>query len=88
MPEIEVYNKNLYPCRFYVTTTYTRKTTDDRYYSSNPLQYVGKYINTIHTLTPDNNIKSTAIFDIDGIEFHVEYRDDGTTCFCEINMHK
>lgn len=90
--EVEVYK--IYPeyGKFYLTTTYTRKTgtyynSNERYYSTNPLRYVGKYIKTIHSSGYYDNLVYAIFINNknNNNEEKLEYTYEGTTCFIEIN---
>ena len=70
----------------YETTTYTRKIGNlyqEKYYSTNPLRYVGVYIKEIRYGYGDGE-SVNAIFNNNGKEEIVRYSYEGTTCFREV----
>ena len=90
MNEIEVFRLKPEVGKYYETAVYTRKTgswsnADERYYTTNPLLYVGKFVKTIQYGYGDN-VTSTGIFDNNGVEQCIDYTTDGTTCFIEVKI--
>lgn len=85
LKENEVYRLLPQEGRYYKTTTFTRevgKWPNKRYYSTNELKYVGKFIKNISYGYHDDT-ELWSIFDNNGIEELVKYTDDGTTTFVE-----
>ena len=87
--EFEVYRLSPEEGKYYETATYTRKTglyrlKNEKYYTTNPLKYVGLFIKTERTGYGDNG-QVCSIFDNYGEEVRVDYTYEGTTCFVEIN---
>jgi hypothetical protein len=67
------------------TTTCTSsigKYPNIRYYSTNDLQYVGKFVRIDRATGSCGQI--WGIFDIDGYDVRVTYTYEGTTCFVEV----
>ena len=82
MPEVEVFRLTPQIGKKYHTALWTRRIgyyPNDRYYTTNPLVYVGWYRRT-ERFGPDTIID---FFDIDGKEVRVEYTYEGTTSFVE-----
>ena len=83
--EIQVFRLLLQEGRYYKTTILTRevgKWPNKKYYSTNQLKYVGKFVkNILYGYHDDTELVS--VFDNNGIEEYVRYADDGTTSFVE-----
>jgi hypothetical protein len=86
--KIEVFRIVPIEGKYYKTTTYT-EVKDNKYWSTNKLRYVGKYVRHILRFHNEkssyrNNAEHYAIFDNNGIEIMVQYTPEKTTCFVEI----
>jgi hypothetical protein len=87
--ETEVFRlRKLVPGKYYETAEYTRKTgsygmQNEKYYTTNPLRYVGKYVKTERVGWGDGG-RGWEIFEKDGQKIEVEYTYEGTTCFREV----
>jgi hypothetical protein len=71
--------------KYYETVLYTRrvgKFPNETYYTTNPIVYVGKFINHIFSGHGDN-VEHMDVFDKDGKEVLVKYTYEGYTCFRE-----
>ena len=84
MTECEVFRMTPEKGKYYKTTTYTRK-NNNKYYSTNELRYVGKYIRHASYGFRDS-AEHYAIFEKNGIEEIVHYTYEGTTCFIEVDI--
>jgi len=84
MTECEVFRMTPIEGKYYKTTTYTRK-NNNKYYSTNELHYVGKYIRHASCGYHDS-AEHYAIFDNNGVEKIVHYTYEGTTCFIEVDV--
>ena len=87
--EVEVYRLTPEEGKYYETAEYTRKTglwslKNEKYYTKNPLKYVGLFIKTVRTGYGDGS-QSWSIFDNCGEEVRVHYTYEGTTSFVEIS---
>lgn len=85
--EVEVFRISPEEGKYYYTATHTRKTgsysqKNERYYTKNPLTYVGRYIETLRRGYGDNS-QTWSIFDNYGEEVRVDFTYEGTTCFVE-----
>ena len=69
--------------KYYKTTKYTEK-RDDKYYTTNELIYVGKYIRHATNGGYGDSGEHYAIFEKDGVQGYVHYDYDGRTCFIEV----
>jgi len=58
---------------------------NEKHYTTNPLQYVGRYVRTVHSggIWGDGR-SSTYIFDNNGEEVSIEPDYHGRTCFIEV----
>ena len=86
--EIEVFRLTPEEGKYYQTTTWTRSTgrwPNNKYYSTNELQYVGKFIRH-ESYGFHDNAKHWDIFDNNGIEIIVNYTYEGTTSFVEFKQ--
>jgi hypothetical protein len=85
MAEIEVYRNEPEEGKYYYTTTLTRRAgnfPNQRFYTTNELVYVGKFIKHYKYGYHDNAVHWD-IFDKNGTEIKVNYTYEGTTCFLE-----
>ena len=85
--EVEVYRLSPEEGKYYKTATYTRKTglyrlKNEKYYTTNPLKYVGLFIRT-KCVANDGCGEVWSIFDNNGEEVKVQHTYEGTTCFVE-----
>jgi len=85
--EVEMYRIHLEPGKYYETAECTRKTGKggdgvERYYTTNPPRYVGKFIKTERSGFGDG-MRVWSIFDNNGEEVEVDYSYEGNTCFRE-----
>lgn len=83
--EIQVFRLLPQEGRYYKTTIITRevgKWPNKKYYSTNKLIYVGKFVKNIFYGYHDDT-ELVNIFDNNGIKEYVRYADDGTTSFVE-----
>jgi hypothetical protein len=87
--EVEVFRLPPIPGKYYDTATYTRTTgswinKNQRYYTTNPLIYAGKFIKDIIEGFGDG-ATGRAIFERDdGTRMSITYTYEGTTCFREV----
>lgn len=84
--EVEVFRLILKEDCYYKTTTCTRQSgrwPNVKYYSTNELQYVGKFIENRSEGYRDN-ATHWAVFDNNGIEVIIYYTYEGTTCFVQV----
>jgi hypothetical protein len=88
MEEVQVYRFTDYDtekCYFFALKTKTVGFwPNEKHYTTNPLQYVGRYVRTVHSggIWGDGR-SSTYIFDNNGEEVSIESDYDGRTCFIE-----
>ena len=92
--EFEVFRLILKEGCYYQTTTFTRFTglyQKATFYSTNELQYVGKFIKTESIRPNTGNFYHDsdetiywAVFDNNGKKVNVEYTYEGTTCFIQV----
>lgn len=85
--EVEVYRAILEVGKYYETAEYTRKTgtwgqRNEKYFTTNNLIYVGRYIKTERSGWGDGS-RVWSVFDDNGKIINVEYNYEGTTCFRE-----
>ena len=85
--EIEVYRCKLEVGKYYETAHYTKKTgtwgqRNEKYFTTNKLIYVGKYVKTERSGWGDGG-RVWEVFDDNGEKKIVEYNYEGTTCFRE-----
>jgi hypothetical protein len=86
--EIEVYRLKPIIGKYYATTTYTRKTgewsqNNERYFSTNTIMYVGKFMEGVTSGYGDASTHYD-IFENNGKTEIVHYTYEGTTCFIEL----
>ena len=86
--EVEVFRVTPISGKYYATTTYTRTTgtwteNNKRYYSTNTITYVGKFIRGVTTGFGDVSTHYD-IFEKNGKPEIVHYTYEGTTSFIEI----
>jgi hypothetical protein len=65
-------------------TSTTGKWPNNRYFTTNPVRYVGEFVRHVSEGYRDN-ASHTDIFLLDGKEVFVHYTYEGTTCFREKN---
>ncbi len=85
--EIEVFRLTPKEGNYYQTTTWTRRAgnwPNEKYYSTNDLQYVGKFIRHGSCGYRDN-AEHWDIFDNNGVEVTVKYTYEGTTSFIQVS---
>ena len=85
--EIEVFRIPPKIGKYYYTTKYTRKTgkyPNEKYFSTNPLRFVGSYIKEIRHGHGDGYLVQ-AVFNNNRSEIIVDYDYEGTVCFLETN---
>ena len=86
MMEIEVFRLTPEKGKYYVTTTCTRKVghwPNTKYYTTNPLQYVGEFVKHFQQGWADG-AQHWDIFTNNGKDEIVHYTYEGTTCFLEV----
>jgi hypothetical protein len=71
--------------KYYKTAKYTEK-RNNKYYTSNELQYVGKYIKHVAGGGYGDNQEHYALFEKEGVENYLQYDYDGMTCFVEVEQ--
>ena len=84
--EVQVFRLTPQEGKHYQTTLWTRRVgnwPDEKYYSTNELKYVGKFIRH-ESVGYRDNAQHWDIFDNDGKEEIVNYTYEGTTSFVEI----
>ena len=69
--------------KYYKTAKYTEK-RNNKYYTANELQYVGKYIKHVAGGGYGDNQEHYALFEKEGVENYLHYDYDGMTCFVEV----
>ena len=82
--ECEVFRITPEEGKYYKTTTYTNM-KNNKYFSTNELRYVGKYLRHASCGFRDA-AEHYAIFDKYGVEEIVKYTYEGTTCFVEVDI--
>jgi hypothetical protein len=85
--EIEVFRLTPEEGKYYQTTTWTHSTgrwPNIKYYSTNQLRYVGKFVRHVSEGYRDN-ANHWDIFDNNGVEEIVRYTYEGTTSFIQVN---
>jgi len=83
--KIEVYRLTPKVNKYYMTTTWTEKVgkwPNEKYYSTNKLRYVGRFLRHVSYGYMDNATHMD-IFDNNGVEEIVNYTYEGTTSFIE-----
>ena len=80
--KIEVFRMTPIEGKYYKTTTFT-EIKNNKYWSTNELVYVGKYLRHASYGFRDS-AEHYAIFDKNGSEIIVHYTYEGTTCFVEV----
>ena len=84
--EVEVFRLTPIVGKYYEKTTYTRKTgnfPNEKYYSTNELKYVGKFIKLEGFGERDGRFYY-AIFEMDREIINVSFDYEGTVCFREV----
>lgn len=84
--ETEVFRITPIPNHYYETAIYTRtegKHPNQKYFTTNKLEYVGRYVREIRYGSGDGG-SCYAVFENDGKENMVQYTYEGTRCFREI----
>jgi hypothetical protein len=86
--EVEVFRLTPRIDKYYATATYTRKTgtwsqKNERYFTTNPIRYVGKFVEGVTTGMGDGS-SHYDIFENNGNTELVHYTYEGTTCFIEL----
>jgi hypothetical protein len=86
--KFEVFRKTPEVGKYYEYAECTEKIgsyseNNDKYFTTNPLRYVGKYIKHERYGWGDN-ADHFAIFDNKGEEIRIEYSYEGNTCFREV----
>jgi len=88
--ETEIFRLTPATDKYYETATYTRRTgnwPNEKYYTFNPLRYVGKFIKHEQYGFGDG-ARVYAIFDNNGKMETVQYTYEGTTCFREVDPNQ
>lgn len=85
--EVEVFRLCKFdPTKFYAFAYYTRRSgryPNERYYTTNPLQYLGKHVNSERWGCGDGSGGAEYFYHGGHIE-RIEYDYEGTTCFVEV----
>ena len=88
LEEIEVYRLTPENGKYYETTTYTRKVgrwPNEKYYTTNPLRYVGEFIKHYQRGYGDG-AQHWDMYMNNNEEERVDYEYEGTTCFREVSQ--
>lgn len=80
---IEVFRMVPVEGKYYKTAKYTEK-RNNKYYTTNNLEYLGKYIKHVAGGGYGDNQEHYALFEKDGVENYLKYDYDGMTCFVEV----
>ena len=86
--KVQVYRLTPQEGKYYMTTTWTEregKYPNEKYYTTNELKYVGKFLRHESYGYRDNALHKD-IFDNNGVENEVIYTYEGTTSFLEIKQ--
>jgi hypothetical protein len=71
--------------KYYKTAKYTER-RNNKYYTTNDLNYVGKYIRHVAGGGYGDNQEHYALFEKDSVESYLQYDYDGMTCFVEVEQ--
>lgn len=91
MPEIEVFRFNTFDKTLHYAFAMKTKTVgtwpNEKYYTTNELQYLGKHVNSARWGYRDN-AGGSETFDNDGKITEIVYDYDGHTCFTVVNSNE
>jgi hypothetical protein len=82
MSEVEVFRTKLEMDTHYAVAWKTRtegEFPNERYFTANPLQYVGKYVERVVGMNDESKVYEC--FDNNGITTKVKYEEEGNICF-------